>query len=157
VGVNGKGTHMIEGSAIPKQSINWFRVPRGPANSVGANSLIYFGQKTVKAPAPTPMKNVPTQMTVKLSTIRRLTPIKRITFATSIILLFPYLTNNPPVKQLTIAPRHVIVVIIVAHLFFSEIVHSYLIAKTLATVLNEPRARPNWTNPRATLKQNEMI
>ena len=130
MGVNGKGTHMIEGSAIPKQSINWFRVPRGPANSVGANSLtknskkldslkiylLYFGQKTVKAPAPTPMKNVPTQMTVKLSTIRRLTPIKRITFATSIILLLPNLTNNPPVKQLTIAPRHVIVVIIVAHL-----------------------------------------
>ena len=57
------------------------------------------------------MNSVPTQITAKLSTIRIDTPISKMTLATPIILLFPYLRKFAPVRQLIIAPMQVMVVI----------------------------------------------
>ena len=88
------------------------------------------------------MNSVPTQITAKLSTIRIDTPISKMMLATPIILLLPYLRKFAPVRQLIIAPIQVMVVIIVDQKVNCESDQLYLILKTDATVLKDPRAKP---------------
>lgn len=99
-----------EGIAIPKQQKNYPKVPRGPVNFVGAHSVTYLGQKTVKPPAASPQMKVPTAMTYILSTIRRADPVQTMTFPAIIIFHLPYFIKFAAKMALIIAPTHVLVV-----------------------------------------------